>query len=51
MFWECIGPNGVGRLSFCKDSLNATKYIAILQNNLLQSVENVVGDDGRPFIF
>ena len=51
MFWGCIGPSGVGRLVFCEDSLNATKYIAILQNNLLQLVENVFGDDGRPFIF
>ena len=51
MFWECIGPNGVGRLVLCEDSLNATKYIAILQNNLLQSVEKMFGDEGRPFIF
>ena len=51
MFWGCIGPNGVGRLVLCEDSVNATKYIAILQNNLLQSVEKMFGDDGRPFIF
>ena len=50
MFWGCIGPNGVGRLVFCKDSVNATKYIAILQNNFLQSIEKMIGDDGRPFI-
>ena len=50
-FGVCIGPNGVGRLVFCEDSVNATKYIAILQNNLLQSIEKMLGDDGRPFIF
>ena len=51
MFWGCIGPNAVGWLVFCKDSLNATKYIAFLQNNFLQLMEAMFGDDGRPFIF
>ena len=34
MFWRCIGPNGVGRLVTCKDKMDASSYIAILQNNL-----------------
>ena len=32
MFWRCIGPNGVGRLVICRDKMDASSYIAILQN-------------------
>ena len=36
MFCGCIGPNGEGRLVIGKDRIDASSYIAALQNNLLQ---------------
>ena len=47
LFWGCIGPNGVGRLVVCDTS----SYIAALQNNLLQSTEKLLGEEGKHFIF
>ena len=51
MFWGCIGPNGVGRLVVCKDRMDASSYVAVLQNNLLQSTEDMFGEERNCFIF
>ena len=43
MFWGCIGSNGVGRLVLCTRTVNAPYYCEILQNNLIQSTESMLG--------
>ena len=50
-FWECIGPNGVGRLAVCKDRMDASSFVAVLQNNLLQSTKDTFGEERNRFIF
>ena len=51
MFWGCIGPNGVGRLVICKDRMDASSCVTVLQNNLLQSTEDMFGEERNRFIF
>lgn len=55
MIWGCMSANGVGRLCFIENTVNAAKYISILEENLLPSIESLssFGDyifqqDGAP---
>ena len=50
--WGCISFQGVGELVVIDGNLNHQGFIEIsLEQNLLQSVENVFGDGNRPFTF
>ncbi len=51
MFWGCIGPNGVGPLVVCDGKINAQKYITVLHDNLFTCVDQMLGEEGCPFIF
>ena len=44
MVWGCIGWNGVGVLSEVEGWMDAEQYVAILEGELLQSME----DSGIP---
>jgi biotin operon repressor len=37
MVWGCMSATGVGRLHFCKGTVNAVEYIRILETNMLPS--------------
>ena len=50
-FGGFIGPYGAERLVVCKDRMDTSSYIAVLQNNLLQSTEKMFGDEENHFIF
>ena len=39
MVWRCIGWNGVGVLSEVEERMDAKQYVAILEAELLQSIE------------
>lgn len=41
MVWGCIGENGVGKLCKIEGKMDSLKYIKILQENLLPSVEKL----------
>ena len=51
MFWECVGPTGVGKLVVCDRTINAEKYFCLLHDNLFANVEPMLGTADRPFIF
>ena len=51
MFWDCIGPNGVGRLVLCNERMNAIRYVSLLQENLSESVRDIYGNKERAFVF
>ena len=39
MVWDCIGWNGVGILSEVEGRMDAEQYVAILEQELLQSMQ------------
>lgn len=41
MVWGCMSAHGVGDLHFIDGTVNAEKYIDILENNLLPSIERL----------
>jgi len=41
MVWGCFSYQGVGRLVFIEEIMNADKYVNILSNNLIQSAEDL----------
>lgn len=49
MIWGCMSSKGVGQLQFIDGTVNSSKYIQILENNLLPSISNLVDLD--EFIF
>ncbi len=51
MVWGCITYVGVGELVVVDGNLNAVGYIEVLEQNLLQSIENILGDRNMPFLF
>ena len=51
MMWGCLGIHGVGVLVVLDGNVNAEQYIDVLDTYLLQSVENIFGEAGAPFIF
>ena len=51
MLWGCISYEGVGKLVVIDGNLNHQGYIAILDENLLLSVENTLGHQNMPFLF
>ena len=51
MVWGCIGPNGVGHLVVCEQSLGSEYYIKILKNNLKASIEIIHRYPSHAFIF
>ena len=48
MIWGCIGANGVGSLTRIEGKMDSAKYISILQEHLIPSVEKLKLED---FIF
>lgn len=44
MVWGCMSAYGVGKLHFIDGIVNAQKYIDILQNQLLPSIETIKSD-------
>jgi len=41
MVWGCMAYNGIGRLEFIDDRMNAELYCEILDNNLFQSADQL----------
>lgn len=50
MVWGCMSRAGVGRLHFVDGTVNAQKYIQILEASLLPSIDDLV-QDRDAFIF
>ena len=51
MVWGCVSYHGVGELVNMDGTMKSTDYTDILDHNLQDSVENMVGDAMIPFIF
>ena len=51
MVWKVIGYHGVGNLVILDENVNADNYVRTLSENLLDSVENIVGDRKHAFVF
>ena len=51
MFWGSVGPKCVGKLAACDGKVNAEKYVEILQDNLFQGKQAMLGKKGESFIF
>ena len=51
MVWACISIHGVGEIAVVEGKVDHRKYIEVLDDNLLDSVENMFGDREHPFIF
>ncbi len=49
MVWGCVSALGIGNLQFCDGTINAEKYIEILEYNMLPSRRHLF--QGRPCIF
>ncbi len=49
MVWGCVSALGKGNLHFCDGTINAEKYIEILEHNMLPSRRHLF--QGRPCIF
>ncbi len=49
MVWGCVSALGKGNLHFCDGTINAEKYIEILEHNMLPSRRHIF--QGRPCIF
>uniref|UniRef100_A0A9J7WZK0 Tc1-like transposase DDE domain-containing protein n=1 Tax=Cyprinus carpio carpio TaxID=630221 RepID=A0A9J7WZK0_CYPCA len=49
MVWGCVSALGKGNLHFCEGTINAEKYIEILEHNMLPSRRHLF--QGRPCIF
>ncbi len=49
MVWGCVSAPGKGNLHFCDGTINAEKYIEILEHNMLPSRRHLF--QGRPCIF
>ncbi len=49
MVWGCVSAFGKGNLHFCDGTINAEKYIEILEHNMLPSRRHLF--QGRPCIF
>ncbi len=49
MVWGCVSALGKGNLPFCDGTINAEKYIEILEHNMLPSRRHLF--QGRPCIF
>ncbi len=49
MVWDCVSALGKGNLHFCDGTINAEKYIEILEHNMLPSRRHLF--QGRPCIF
>ncbi len=49
MVWGCVSALGKGSLHFCDGTINAEKYIEILEHNILPSRRHLF--QGRPCIF
>ncbi len=49
MVWGCVSALGKGNLHFCDGTINAEKYIEILEHNMLTSRRHLF--QGRPCIF
>lgn len=41
MVWGCMAYNGIGRLEFIDDRMNAERYVEILDDNLFQSADQL----------
>lgn len=50
MIWGCMSREGVGRLHFVDGTVNAQKYVEILEASLLPSVGDLIQDQDA-FIF
>ena len=51
MFWGCISIHGIWQLVLVDGNMDQFKYINILDEKLLPSVENMFGDVHMQFIF
>ncbi len=49
MVWGCVSALGKGNLNFCDGTINAEKYIEILEHNMLPSRRHLF--QGHPCIF
>ncbi len=49
MVWGCVSALGKGNLHFCDGTINAEKYIEILEHNMLPSRRHLF--QGHPCIF
>lgn len=49
MVWGCISANGMGNLHICKGTINAERYIEVLEQHMLPSRQRLFR--GRPCIF
>ena len=50
MFWGCIGYHGVGELVEVTQTMNSVNFVNLLDENLLDSIENIFGDRRKNFI-
>ena len=51
MVCECFTYDGVGELVLVDDNMDHADYIAILEQNPQQSIQNIHGDANMQFIF
>ncbi|GFV02634.1 transposable element Tcb1 transposase [Trichonephila clavipes] len=49
MVWDCITSHGVGRLHIVNGTVKATDYIEILQNKLLPTARDLLGNQSWIF--
>lgn len=49
MIWGCMSAKGLGNLCFIENTVNATRYIEILKEHLMASVEKITSYD--EFVF
>ena len=40
MIWSCFNYNGVGRIHVCSETMNSTRYLEVLEDKLLSSIED-----------
>ncbi|MEN2496817.1 MAG: hypothetical protein MHMPM18_005239 [Marteilia pararefringens] len=39
LVWGCMSSSGLGRMTVCEGNMNSSKYLEVLQNKLLPSIE------------
>ena len=49
MIWDCVFANGMEKMCFIQNTVNAAGYINILQENLIPSIPNITTFDEYTF--
>ena len=45
MVWGCMAVSGIGRLKLVSEMMNGTKYIDVLENQMLPSASSLFSDN------